>query len=366
MTYFRMSFSMPCLIVFFKDSFFRYTDTHASQSRHTLFDNCNSINHQSSGGGQPALPHHLDGYTRWNNNVADNRTLELWTPDGYGFAVTQANLIGYKTLGVSLPCNAYFEGFGTRVSPDSLYEAQLQWRLGTLPVWIQASKDMHRGFVERIFSTRRRSTQPFAGIGYAIPNVDIYAGDTFTVDIYAEDTIDLAGWQFEIAFDPILLEAIEVSKGYFLEVRGGETFFQKGTINNRAGKIRGLSETGLNGKSVSGTGMLLSVTFSAKSGGKTQLTLNNFRLTDSSGQAIPTGPHEVALVVKGRLIWDMNGDQRVNVLDMILVARYFGKPASVNSRADVNSDGTINILDSSLWHNISVNQQRQPHLPLWQ
>ena len=41
----------------------------------------------------------------------------------------------------------------------------------------------------------------------------------------------------------------------------------------------------------------------------------------------------------------MNGDQRVNVLDMILVARYFGKPASVNSRADVNSDGTINILD---------------------
>ena len=120
---------------------------------------------------------------------------------------------------------------------------------------------MHRGFVERIFSTRRRSTQPFAGIGYALPNVDIYAGDTFTVDIYAEDATDLVEWQFDIAFDPARLEAIEVSKGYFLESGGGETFFQKGTIDNQSGKITGLSEAVLNGNTASGTGMLLSVTF---------------------------------------------------------------------------------------------------------
>ena len=130
----------------------RGPDTHGSQPRHTLFDNYNSISHQASGGAIANLPHHLDGYTRWNNNVVDSRTFNLWTPGGYSFAVTQANLIGYKTRGGSLPRNAYFEGFGTRVSPDSLYEAQLQRRLGALPAWVDASKDMHREFFERVFS----------------------------------------------------------------------------------------------------------------------------------------------------------------------------------------------------------------------
>ena len=128
----------------------RGPDTHGSQPRHTLFDNYNCINHQASGGAIFNLPHHLDGYTRWNNNVADSRTFNLWTPGGYSFAVTQANLIGYKTTGGPIPHNAYFEGFGTRVSPDSLYEAQLEHRLGVLPVWVDAYKKMNREFVQSI------------------------------------------------------------------------------------------------------------------------------------------------------------------------------------------------------------------------
>ena len=128
----------------------RGPDTHGSQPRHTLFDNYNSINHQASGGAVENLPHHLDGYTRWNNNVVDSRTFNLWTPGGYSFAVTQANLIGYKMSGGSIPRNAYFEGFGTYVSPDSLYEAQLERRLGTLPAWVDAAKDEYRAFFERM------------------------------------------------------------------------------------------------------------------------------------------------------------------------------------------------------------------------
>ena len=186
---------------------------------------------------------------------------------------------------------------------------------------------------------------PFAGIGYALPNVEISTGDTFTLDIYAEDTTDLAAWQFDIAFDPLHLEAIEVRKGYFLESAGGTTAFEKGTIDNQSGEITGLSEAARSGNSVSGTGLLLSVTFTAKAGGKTQLILNNFQLTSGTGQAIPAGPHEVALVLKDRLIWDVNGDGLVNILDLVLVAQNMGQPISVNSRTDVNGDGTVNILD---------------------
>ena len=186
---------------------------------------------------------------------------------------------------------------------------------------------------------------PFAGIGYALPNVEIYAGDTFTLDIYAEDATDLEEWQFDLAFDPAHLEAIEVRKGYFLESAGGTTRFQQGTIDNQTGKITGLSEEGRNGNAVSGTGLLLSVTFSAQAGGETQLRLNNFQFSSGSGGRIPAGPHTVSIVIEGRLSWDVNVDGLVNILDLILIAQDFGKAVSLYSRTDINKDGAINVLD---------------------
>ena len=509
----------------------RGPDTHGSQPRHTLFDNYNSINHQASGGAISNLPHHLDGYTRWNNTVSSSRTFDLWNPGGYSFAVTQANLIGYKTLGGSIPRNAYFEGFGTHVFPDSLYEAQLEQRLGTLPAWVNAAKGENKAFYEHIlpaldktdttitpptdiddnldpsqgspkiegpwlwvltpderldkttdllakasdgtvteqqiattgvspgdtvgeyewtslkisssggnnitnmtrplgwngnnrviygfislkspheqhtrmfvgsddsvkvwlndelvreeivgrsasdykssfpvFLKQRVNTilvavenrtgswngffgfqadaeytvLPFASIGYVLPNVEIYADDIFTLDIYAENVVDLAGWQFDITFDPLLLEAIEVRKDYFLVSEGRETSFHEGTIDNKSGNIIGLSETELDGNSANGTGLFLSLTFAAKAGGKTQLTLNNFRFSDNFGQSISAGPLRLTLGLKGKLIWDVNGDGRVSILDMILVARDIGKTVSPDSQNDRNGDGIISISD---------------------
>ena len=69
----------------------------------------------------------------------------------------------------------------------------------------------------------------------------IHVGDTFTLDIRAENISDLAGWQFDIAFDPTALEAVDVSEGDFLKMDGSSTFFHGGTIDNAAGKIGGLS-----------------------------------------------------------------------------------------------------------------------------
>ena len=187
--------------------------------------------------------------------------------------------------------------------------------------------------------------KPSAGIGYAIFNDEINSGDTFTLDIYAENVTDLAEWQFDIAFDPTLLEAIEVGKGYFLESEGGTPSFEEGTVNNQLGEITRLSEAVLNGNSVSGTGLLLSVTFATKAGGKTQLTLSNFRFGAGTGRSIPAGPLEVPLVVRHRLIWDVNGDGQVSILDLILVAQRFGEAATANSKFDLNDDGIVSILD---------------------
>ena len=88
------------------------------------------------------------------------------------------------------------------------------------------------------------------GVNYTFSKTPIHLGDTFTLDIRAETVFDLAGWQFDIAFDPAVLEAISVSEGDFLKTDGGTTFFQGGSIDNAAGKITGLSAARLSTQGV--------------------------------------------------------------------------------------------------------------------
>ena len=183
-------------------------------------------------------------------------------------------------------------------------------------------------------------------VGYAFSQPIIDAGDTFTLEIKAEDIYNLAGWQFDIAYDRTVLEAIEVNEGDFLKTGGGATFFQKGTIDNRLGKIRGLSAARISEDGVSGTGTLLSVTFTAKAAGQTQLRLDNLQLASITGKPIDAGPHEVVITVEGRLTTgDVNRDGQVSILDLVLVARDFGKTVPANSEVDINGDGIINVLD---------------------
>ena len=183
------------------------------------------------------------------------------------------------------------------------------------------------------------------GIGYAFSKTPIHTGDTFTVDIGAKDVFDMAGWQFDITFDPTALEAISVSEGNFLKT-GGTTLFQGGTIDNAAGKIEGISAIRLSTRGISGTGTLLQVTFKAKSAGETELTLQNFQLGNITGESFPAGPHQVRIVVEGQLAnGDVNRDGQVSILDLILIARQLGKRVPADSPVDLNRDGVVSILD---------------------
>ncbi len=187
------------------------------------------------------------------------------------------------------------------------------------------------------------------GIGYAFSHAPIHIDDTFTFDVRAENVSDLAGWQFDIAFDPAILEAVDVSEGNFLKTDGGATFFQRGHIDNAAGKITGLSAARITDREVSGTGTILQVRFKAKIGGETELALGNFEFGSSTGENIPAGPLEIRITVEERLATgDVNRDGRVSILDLILVAQQLGRSVPPNSPVDINGDGVVNIFDLSL------------------
>ena len=209
-----------------------------------------------------------------------------------------------------------------------------------LLVTVRAQYDAHFGFEP---DTEYTVANP--GVGYTLSKTPVHTGDTFTLNIRAEDFTDLAGWQFDIAFDPTVLEAIDVSEGNFLKT-GGTTFFQSGSIDNAAGKITGLSAARLSTQGVGGTGTLVQVTFKAKSGGETEVALQNFQFGSVTGDNIPAGPHQIRITVEGRLATgDVNRDGVVSILDLILIAQQLGQRVPTGSPVDLNGDGIVSILD---------------------
>ena len=184
------------------------------------------------------------------------------------------------------------------------------------------------------------------GIGYTFSHTPIHTGDTFTLNIRAENVSDMAGWQFDIAFDSTVLEAIDVSEGDFLKTDGGNTLFQSGSIDNAAGKIGGLSAIRLSTQGVTGSGTVLQVTFNAKSPGETELTLENFEFAAITGQHIPAVPPQIHITVEQQPApGDVNRDGRVSILDLVLIAQQLGNTVSPDSPVDLNSDGVVSIFD---------------------
>ena len=187
------------------------------------------------------------------------------------------------------------------------------------------------------------------GVGYAFSETPIHIGDIFTLDIRAENVFDLAGWQFDIAFDSSVLEAIDTSEGDFLKTDGGATFFQSGSIDNTAGKITGLIAGRISEGGVSGSDSVLQVRFKAKSEGETELALQNFLFGSVTEESIPAAPLEIHITVEERLLTgDVNRDGVVNILDLIRVAQQLGKRVPPNSPVDINGDGVVNIFDLTL------------------
>ena len=188
-----------------------------------------------------------------------------------------------------------------------------------------------------------------SGIGYAFSPTPIHISDTFEFDVRAENVSDLAGWQFDIAFDPSVLEAVDVSEGDFLKSGGESTFFQRGRIDNASGNITGLSAARLGDRGVSGSGSVLQVRFKAKFEGETRIALQNFLFGSITEESINAAPLEIRITVQERLLTgDVNRDGVVNILDLIRVARQLGQRVAADSPVDVNGDGIVNIFDLTL------------------
>jgi hypothetical protein len=132
-------------------------DWHASWPYCSLIDACTG-GLIGNGGNVALLPNHMRYLTFWNFRQTAGevyREYDWWEPrklneEYSGAKVVHPVIVGYHGLGTTFKTNScgQIESQGVPVSPASLYEAQLEARLGAHPAWIDKARTGYKLFVK--------------------------------------------------------------------------------------------------------------------------------------------------------------------------------------------------------------------------
>jgi hypothetical protein len=174
----------------------------------------------------------------------------------------------------------------------------------------------------------------------------------------------LKGWQFNITYDPTILRGINVIEGNFLKDFGltfavgmwsyNDTYLgieNNMGIHNEAGYVKLACTILGSGIYADGQGVLATITFEVVGQGNCELRFDptQTRLLKSeliNGEVIVTDlPFTIHNPVhfSSALFGDLNGDSIVDIFDIVLVCKNFGKTEP--REYDFNKDGVIDIID---------------------
>ncbi|MFY0600502.1 MAG: DUF4955 domain-containing protein [Cyclobacteriaceae bacterium] len=182
-------------------------DLHASYSRTNLIDLYTSSGLSGQGGHFNNLPHHLAGLTIWNQKREGSSISDynFWSDCGRnycGLTVVNPIVVGYHGSATTfLSTNLkYEESNGTKVSPESLYEAQLEHRLTKTPEWLENAKD---------------EWTKLKGIWYSFPTA-------LDFNNVSDSSISIS-WQDNADFENGYKAQISNEESFFREVELGES-----------------------------------------------------------------------------------------------------------------------------------------------
>lgn len=117
-------------------------ESHASQPRVTLFDQVKGgFFLGRAGGARQNLPNHGRYLVLWNYEETDEaeENFEFWSSKTWYWKIVPPIVVGFHGSGTTFKKDdiQILESLGKPVNPASLFEAQLELRLGELPEWIE-------------------------------------------------------------------------------------------------------------------------------------------------------------------------------------------------------------------------------------
>lgn len=143
----------------------------------------------------------------------------------------------------------------------------------------------------------------------SVPFVTVGVGDIFTIPISITDAVNLDSFQFDLSFDPLIVQANTAGATAGALLPGDWFFTSPGFVDNTGGRILGVSASG---SAFSGSGVIANFEFTALSPGVSLLTFSNLFLnlsdegfTIGNGQITVTGatpvpePATLALFASG-------------------------------------------------------------------
>ncbi|WP_010177974.1 DUF4955 domain-containing protein [Aquimarina agarilytica] len=157
-------------------------DLHAAQPRTNLIDNYISYDLSGVGGHYSNNPNHLKGLTIWNQKrVGKTETnINLWNDCGKnycGTTIVNPIIVGMHGSATTFKNSTikYEEGNGKKMQPESLYEAQLNHRLGQIPAWLTSTINEYNTLVTDWYSDNPVTIAPteneVLSVSFLFPNL---------------------------------------------------------------------------------------------------------------------------------------------------------------------------------------------------
>ncbi|MCX6817885.1 MAG: cohesin domain-containing protein [Candidatus Aenigmarchaeota archaeon] len=110
-------------------------------------------------------------------------------------------------------------------------------------------------------------------------------GETFTLEFMVSGASDFFGFQFDVEYDPAILQFQNVEHGAFLNNNGQDNTFCV-DYKTSSGIVENIACTRLGRTAVQGSGVLEKITFKAIASGRSQIKISGLKLANSKAAEI--------------------------------------------------------------------------------
>ena len=170
----------------------------------------------------------------------------------------------------------------------------------------------------------------------------------FTVTVAITEVVGLAGFQFDLVYDPRVVIVDSVAIEPFLGSSGRTVQPVDPIIDNEAGKTTVAAFSFGMQPGAGPTGDLATFTLFPQEPGRSDLLLRNVQVTNTSNDPVPVAIRRAEVTVRECIEGDFDCDCDVDIFDLVALARRFnavvGDPL-YDPVYDLKPDGVIDIFD---------------------